>query len=153
MRIGVISDSHGYTGRLSTVLMAMEADGPLDAIIHLGDGYYDLTDLNVPLPPVYQAAGNCDFFQQGSQMALDLWGAHILATHGHMYHVKQNTDSLLALALEEKFQAVLYGHTHVQKCQWQNGILLLNPGAAMDGRYALLTINRLGAMNVTLGGD
>ena len=38
MRVLVVSDSHGMIGRLGNILMAAEAEGPLDAVIHLGDG-------------------------------------------------------------------------------------------------------------------
>lgn len=152
MRIGVISDSHGMTGRLSTLLMAMEAEGPLDALIHLGDGYDDLVSLDVPLPPVYQVAGNCDFFRTDTLDIVNLSGAKILLTHGHLQHVKQNTDDLFHFAVNEQVHAALYGHTHFQKIEWRSGILLLNPGSAASGKYAILTINRLGAIEAQLSG-
>lgn len=152
MRVGVVSDSHGFTGRLSALLMALEAEGPLDAILHLGDGYHDLGDLSVPLPPVYQVAGNCDMGRTDVLEPICLSGARLILTHGHLQHVRQGTEGLLSLALAEKAAAVLYGHTHVQKCEWKNGILLLNPGAAMDGRGAVLRINRLGAVEAALVG-
>ena len=150
MRLGVLSDSHGFTGRLSTVLMAMEAEGPIDGLIHLGDGYDDLRSLEVPLPPVYQVAGNCDLFRSDTMNVVTLSGARILLTHGHRQHVKQGMDDLVSLALRENVHAALYGHTHYQKCQWENGILLLNPGAVTDGKYAVLQINRLGAIDPSL---
>lgn len=153
MRVGVISDSHGYTGRLSTLLMMMEAEGPLDAIIHLGDGYHDLSDLGVPLPPLYQVAGNCDFFRSDTRMTVELSGARLLLTHGHYQNVKQNRDQLFAAALDEKVHAALYGHTHIQKMEWRNGLLLLNPGSVMNGCYAILHINRLGAIDARLYGQ
>ncbi|MBR1583907.1 MAG: YfcE family phosphodiesterase [Clostridia bacterium] len=150
MRIGVVSDSHGFTGRLSTILMVMEAEKkPLDALIHLGDGYYDLRDLQVDLP-VYQAAGNCDPFCSDTLNIVNLSGARLVLTHGHYQHVKEGLDDLLALAIQEKAQAALYGHTHLQRMEWRNGILLLNPGAAMDGRFAILRISRLGAVEAEL---
>ena len=151
MRIGVLSDSHGFTGRLSTVLMVLEAEHkPLDALIHLGDGYYDLQDLGAELPPVYQVAGNCDHFCSDTLNIVTLSNARLLLTHGHYQHVKSGTDDLLALAISEKAHAALYGHTHCPKMEWKNGILLLNPGAAMDGKYAVLTINRPGAVEAEL---
>lgn len=146
MRVVVVSDSHGFTGRLSTVLSVAEQGGPIDAILHLGDGYYDLKDLGVPLPPVYQVAGNCDRFASGTLDYVTLSGAKILLTHGHYQHVKDGTDDLLSLAMEEKCHAALYGHTHYQKMEWRSGILLLNPGAVTDGKYGILNINRLGAI-------
>ena len=152
MRVGVVSDSHGFTGRLSTLLMAMEAEGPIDALIHLGDGYHDLTDLGVMLPPIYQVAGNCDLGRSDTRMLIELSNARLLLTHGHYQHVKQERDTLFSVAMEEKVHAALYGHTHQQKMEWRSGILLLNPGSAMYGEYAILTINRLGAIDAKVYG-
>ena len=149
MRVGVVSDSHGFMGRLSTVLMAMEAQQKVDALIHLGDGYYDLRDLGVDVP-VYQAAGNCDHFCSDTLNIVTLSGARLVLTHGHYQHVKEGTDDLLSLAVQEKAQAALFGHTHLPLIKPQSGILLLNPGAAMDGRGAVLTINSLGAVDAEL---
>ena len=150
MRVIVLSDSHGATGRLSTILTVAEQAGPIDAIIHLGDGYYDLRDLEVDLPPVYQVAGNCDLFRSDTLDFVTLSNARILLTHGHYQHVREGTDDLLSLALEEKCAAALYGHTHYQKMEWRNGVLILNPGAVNDGKYAVLNINRLGALDPEL---
>ena len=150
MRVGVLSDSHGFTGRLSTILMVMEAGGPIDALIHLGDGYDDLRALEVPLPPVYQVAGNCDFFRSDTLDTVCLSGARLLLTHGHRQHVKEGLGDLMSLALRENVHAALIGHTHVQQCRWENGLLLLNPGAVTDGKFAVLTISRLGAIEPAL---
>ncbi len=150
MRIGVLSDSHGFTGRLSTILMVMEAGGPIDALIHLGDGYDDLRALEAPLPPVYQVAGNCDFFRKDTLDTVVLSGARILLTHGHRQHVKEGLWDLKDLALRENVHAVLFGHTHYPCCRWENGLLLLNPGAVTDGKFAILNINRLGAIDPAL---
>lgn len=152
MRVGVLSDSHGMVGRLSTLLMKMEAEGPLDALIHLGDGYDDLRELDVPLPPVYQVAGNCDHFRTDTLDIITLSGAKLLLTHGHYQHVKEGTDGLLSFALTEQVQAALYGHTHCPRLEWHSGILLLNPGSAASGKYAILTVNRLGAVDAQLCG-
>lgn len=152
MRILVVSDSHGFTGSLGNILMAAEAGGPLDAVIHLGDGYHDLAPFAEHLPPVYQVAGNCDLGRTDTQDVLHLGGARLLLTHGHPFHVKLGLHGLLGRAVEEKAQAALYGHTHRQVSETRQGILLLNPGAAMEGRYAILTISRLGAVDAQLFG-
>ena len=153
MRLLVISDSHGYTGRLGNILMAAEAEGSIDAILHLGDGYSDLSEFAGELPPVYQVAGNCDFFRSDTLAIHNFAGVRILMTHGHYQKVKQERDTLFSLAMQQKAKVALYGHTHQQKMEWRNDILLLNPGAAMDGRYAILTINRLGAVDAELYGE
>ena len=150
MRVGVLSDSHGSTGRLSTILMVMELGGPIDALIHLGDGYHDLSGLNLTCP-LYQVAGNCDFGRKLATMDIVLLsGARVLLTHGHRQYVNEGLYDLTELAIEEKVHAALFGHTHVPYCCWQDGILLLNPGAAKDGKYAVLNINRLGAIEPEL---
>jgi len=153
MRLLVISDSHGYTGKLGNILMRAEAEGPLDGVIHLGDGYHDLKDYAAHLPPIYQVAGNCDYFHSDTLGVYDFSGARLVITHGHLQHVKTDTEKLYGLALQQGAQAALYGHTHRQKMEDRNGILLLNPGAAMEGRFAILTVNRLGAVTGKLFGE
>ncbi len=150
MRVLVLSDSHGALGRLLTVLLAAAQGGPVDALLHLGDGYWDLHDLERELPPVYQVAGNCDRSASPSIDYVTLSGAKLLLTHGHYQHVREGTDDLLELALEEGCRAALYGHTHYQTMKWERGVLLLNPGAVNDGRYAVLNISRLGALEAKL---
>ena len=34
--------------------------------------------------------------------------------------------------------------------EWRGGILILNPGAVTDGKFAVLNINRLGAIDPEL---
>ncbi len=150
MRVCVLSDSHYFTGRLNTILMKTAAEGPIDALIHLGDGYDDLRALDTPLPPVYQVAGNCDLFRSDTRNIIELSGARLLLTHGHFQHVKNGTDELLETALEENCRAALYGHTHVQKMERRQGVLLLNPGAAASGRYAIMHIGPDGAVEAEL---
>lgn len=150
MRVAVFSDSHGYRGRLSNLLMMLEAEGPLDAIIHLGDGDRDLYQLGVDLPPVYQVGGNCDFMPDCLLQEAKIGGARLLMTHGHQQYVKTDRERLYRLAMQHQVQAALYGHTHVQRMENQNGILFLNPGAAMDGHCALLEIDRQGGIGVRL---
>ena len=145
MRIGVVSDSHGATGRLNTILMAMEADRKIDALFHLGDGYYDLRDLGVDIP-IYQVAGNCDLFCTDPLNVVDLSHARFVLTHGHYQHVKDGMDDLLELAMDQRASAALFGHTHYQKMERRRGILLLNPGPANDGKYAILNVDRMGAI-------
>ena len=104
MRVLVVSDSHGMIGRLENILMAAEAEGPLDAVIHLGDGYCDLDEFaQNGLPPRYQVAGNCDLGRDGQQEIITLSGARLLLTHGHRYQVRQGVESLLG----EKCQGLL----------------------------------------------
>ena len=43
-----------------------------------------------------------------------------------------------------KFAAVIYGHSHVPKQEWKNGVLYLNPGSAGPRRFKLpVSVGRL----------
>lgn len=51
---------------------------------------------------------------------------------------------LLADARASNVQAVLYGHTHMAHCQQEDGLWILNPGAASWGGSAGLITAELG---------
>lgn len=142
----VLSDSHRATGVLEQILMAAEADGRPDGVIHLGDGYDDLRSFERHLPPVIRVPGNCDrtpwnITQDQLILTAEVNGVRILATHGHTLGVRQGTDVLKSRALAEKCRAALYGHTHIPCLKEEDGVLILNPGAAMDHHYAYLFID------------
>ena len=149
----VLSDSHGGRAAIERVLMKESKN--VDALIFLGDGLRDLEAALAGYPKLrtYSVAGNCDLFRNDTLEVVSLSNARILLTHGHLQHVREGEDDLLSLAITERAQAALYGHTHVQKAEWRSGVLLLNPGAAQNGRYAILTVNRLGAVDFSLHGD
>ncbi len=149
MKIGVVSDSHGERGALGSVLMRMEAIAKIDCLIHLGDGYHDLDDYADAFPRVIRVHGNCDG-SSGDELTETLGGATLFMTHGHAYHVRLTTAMLLSRAREIGANAALFGHTHKPLCDWRGAVLLLNPGAAMDGRFALLTIHDSGALDAQL---
>ena len=149
MRILVLSDSHGYRGKLDMVLMKAEATGAFDAVVHLGDGYRDMRPYEAHLPPLYVTPGNCDG-DRGTALYPELGGHRIYMTHGHHLQVKMGIHRLLNAAMEQECAAALFGHTHKPYCQEHLGILLLNPGSVMDGRFAVLTISEKGDISAEL---
>ena len=91
----VLSDSHG--GRAAIERVLMKESKSIDALIFLGDGLRDL-ELALTLCPklrAYSVAGNCDY---GALEPLDGLAAFdstvIFYTHGHMYGVKYDLDTL-----------------------------------------------------------
>ncbi len=146
----VLSDRHGFSDGLGIILMAAEAKCRSDrrrfaGVIHLGDGYRDLDPYEASLPRVIRVPGNCDhaFWNAPPDMltfSAELSGVRALLTHGHRLGVKQGTDALVYAAASLKCRAALFGHTHSPLLREEGGILLLNPGAAMDRRYAFLDI-------------
>lgn len=140
MRIGIVSDSHNAPERLAAALRAM---GPIHTLIHLGDGLRDLRDPEVRalLPErVLEVRGNNDWSSEAPESrAMKPDGRTVMfLTHGHRQNVKFSLDRLYYAALEEGARIACYGHTHLARADFENGVWLVNPGAVP--RYALVDI-------------
>src|SRR6266704_806161 len=156
MKILVISDTHGNVNR---AFSAHDLSGPVDAVIHLGDGAADADLLREALDvPVINVAGNCD---PGSNAPRErVWeceGKRILLTHGDAYQVKSGLVRLLQRANEVEADAVLFGHTHQWLLENNEGMLLVNPGTlsntAQYHSYAILVITADGITSRHYGSD
>ena len=143
----ILSDSHSNRLALEHILKA-EADH-IDALIFLGDGLRDL-ELALTLYPrlrAYSVAGNCDY---GALEPLDglaaFDGVVIFYTHGHMYGVKYDLDTLDDAAAARGAEVALFGHTHIPHAEQRGKVFLFNPGSC--GRcytgantYGILTLD------------
>jgi putative phosphoesterase len=134
MKVLVVSDTHGNVTRAFT---AHTLSGPVDIIIHLGDGSADADVLRSALDiPVINVAGNCD---AGSNAPRELvWeceGNRILLTHGDAYQVKSGLGRLRQRAQELGVDAAFFGHTHQSLLENNSGLLLLNPGTLANHGY------------------
>lgn len=141
-RLGVISDSHDRTSWLERWLEYAQRQ-KYDAVFHLGDYDGDARWLSRRLDaPMISVAGNCDMFSQQPRMARAAYGPHrVLAVHGHLQDVKYGYDKLSYYAEEQGCGIALFGHTHVPYAGYEGGVLLMNPGALMDGRYGELVLD------------
>ncbi len=150
MKILVFSDAHGDTHCMQR---ALSLNPDADYAIFLGDGIRDAETVFSEYPKISSliVRGNCDFFQNDYPCTriLHAGGKRILLCHGHTYSVKSGCGGLVADALREKADLVLYGHTHVACCEYINEyehhFHLVNPGSARrtpsgEGKYALITI-------------
>jgi hypothetical protein len=143
MKLLVISDSHG---NYPHALKAHAAAGPVDHIIHLGDGSEDARLMEELLGvPVLRVAGNCDCDAQLPQeLTLELGECRVLLTHGNRQLVKSGLTQLIRKGIEVGARVVLYGHTHLPAVQVAAGMLFVNPGALKQGStgsYAIVTVN------------
>ena len=142
MKVAVFSDTHTNTARM---LDAVRKTKP-DAIIHLGDHERDTLCLKQEFPeiPLYNVCGNCDFSPTAPAKAVvSLGPVKAFLTHGHLYHVDRNTDSLVYAAMEAGCKIAMFGHTHVPENTEFGGVTVLNPGTAGKGRkltYAMVEI-------------
>ena len=143
MRLLVISDSHGNYPHL---LKAHELAGPVDHIIHLGDGAEDARLMEQVLEvPVLRVAGNCDLDPLlPLELTLEFEGCRFLLIHGNRQLVKSGLRQLIGRGVEVGASVVLYGHTHRPAVQVEGGMLFVNPGAlkqGFPGSYAILTVS------------
>ena len=143
----ILSDSHSNRLALEHILKA-EADN-IDALIFLGDGLRDLELALTKYPRLrtYAVAGNCDF---GALEPYDGLAAFdqviVFYTHGHMYGVKYDLDTLADAASARGAEVALFGHTHIPHAETRSGVFLFNPGSC--GRcytgpdtYGILTLD------------
>ena len=140
-KIAVITDSHGVKVRLEMFSRIAEEE-KFDLIIHCGDGVSDAKQLAKTTGiEVKMVAGNCDIFDRiARELIFTEEGVRMMALHGDMYDVKWGLTTLSYHAEEKCVSAVLYGHTHQAFAGYVGNVLLINPGALKDGRYAELHI-------------
>ncbi|MCL2499616.1 MAG: metallophosphoesterase [Defluviitaleaceae bacterium] len=147
MRILVISDSHGQSERVKSLLVKYADE--VHAVLHLGDLDRDLlkhegsTELRL-----LAVAGNCDnTLSSPHERLLTLGRRKILMVHGNQYIVNQNTDRLACRALEQEADICLFGHTHIAETFTDGNVFYMNPGSITNPRddknpsYGLLTID------------
>lgn len=141
-RLFVMSDSHRGTGMLELTAEHI-AENRYDMLIHLGDVCRDAEWLEQQLGrQVISVPGNCDFFShEAREEELFVENVKILLTHGDGFGVKTGLDRLSYYAEERGCQLALFGHTHSPFSGYVGKSLLVNPGALLDGRAALIEID------------
>lgn len=155
MKLLVFSDSHGKGKEVSRMVQQAEAGGKPDLVLFAGDGVYDALDLRYAGYLVRAVRGNCDLGAPPDireEMTLALNGATLYLCHGHRLQVKQGLGPLCARAQEVGARLAIFGHTHAQRLETRNNILLLNPGTLRNGEYALVTLSDDGAVSCRLFG-
>lgn len=129
MKVLILSDSHGEAGH---ILQAVEQEKPA-CVIHLGDGWRDLRELELTMPmlPIAQVCGNCDFgaWELPDSRLAEYGGVRVFMCHGHRYNVKAGLLRLTYAAREQNARVALFGHTHQAFCEEHDGLWLLNPGS------------------------
>lgn len=128
MQIGVISDTHRYTWVIEAAIKKLENS---DLIIHLGDNVQDVKEISKYYKgPIINVKGNCDFAVDVPSEKIEIVeGKKLFITHGHRYDVKYDLSRLRYRALEVQADIVLFGHTHVSKIAFEDGIWFVNPGS------------------------
>ena len=155
MKIAVISDSHYDTSSVNAVKKHLN---DVDIIIHCGDGAPDIKLLEEDFNgEIYAVKGNCDITSEyPSQRIVEVMGNKIFVTHGHMYNVKYEYNSIFYKGKEVEANIVLFGHSHKALINRYDGIILMNPGSitlpygTMKKTMGFIEINKEGKVETYL---
>lgn len=154
MKVAVLSDAHGARGRMDALLHALPG---IDALCFLGDMDRDAEYLDWGLQALqpgtafHAVAGNNDpFSHRARTIELRLGDVRTLMTHGHLFPgIRTSPRALAKRAHALDCRLALYGHTHRQCDAEMEGVRIVNPGALLQGEWALLTLNE-GGIQVSL---
>ena len=125
MKIGVISDTHGFLDPRMVKIFA-----GVDHILHAGDIGDSMIELELKfIAPVTVVLGNTD-----AGLDFPLTAVRRLAEKNFLIHHIVNPHALppdLAARIEkEKADVVVFGHTHKALAETINGVFFFNPGYA-----------------------
>lgn len=145
MKVGFLSDTHGYLDDTNRALKILE---DCDVIIHLGDvlahgprnriapGYFpkDLAEVLSKIDNIEYISGNCDAdvdsMVTGKDISskgqfIEVGDLKIYATHGYLEDEEERIDTAKAL----NANLLVTGHSHIKKLEEWEDLILLNPGS------------------------
>lgn len=131
MRVGVISDTHGFFDP-----RVQQHFGGVAEIIHAGDiGSADVIRRLESIAPVVAVTGNVDW---GGPLDRVYRRTDHLERAGyriHVTHIGDHPHKLVALLPDPRPHIFIYGHSHMAVVEEREGVLFLNPGAAGKPRF------------------
>ncbi|PTF70221.1 YfcE family phosphodiesterase [Staphylococcus chromogenes] len=130
MKLILVSDNHSEAGILHNIY---EKHDDADAYFHLGDSEFTYNDTELSL--FHRVKGNMDFYPEFPENdILTLQDIRIFYTHGHRTNVNQGRELLAQQARENDAIFAFYGHTHVARYEFINGVHVINPGSISQSR-------------------
>ena len=131
MRIGVISDTHGYLDpRAATALQGVAQ------ILHAGDiGSPTIIAALEAIAPVAAVYGNVD---TGTPLARGYPATQQFVLEGvriYMTHIGDAPAKLVKRLSKPRPDVYIFGHSHIALLETHDGVLFLNPGAAGRPRF------------------
>ena len=157
MKIGVVSDTHNNLGNVREIVRLFNAAG-VDRVVHTGDitkakTLDVLAGLAAPLYGVYgnndveresldASAARYGFVFRDPPLELDWASRRIVVVHDPRDLGQLGVDG---------HDLALHGHTHMARCEHQQGLLVFNPGECaghMKGYNAVGVVD-LGTLKTT----
>ncbi len=151
MKIGVLSDTHGYFNpKILTIFKGV------DHILHAGDiGNEDVITILETIAPVKAVHGNIDTHPINSKYPLvlttEFHGVFNCVIHQFTNLKNPFLQTATAKSSKKKIDLLIYGHTHHAKLEREGDILLFNPGAA--GRERVSNYATVGLLSISENGN
>ena len=132
MKIGVISDTHGWLDpRVEKIFAGVKH------ILHAGDFGHATLILELQfIAPVTAVLGNCDN-DPGYRLTETIELARKKFLIHHIVNPHALTHSAAEVIAKAAPHAVIFGHTHKRLAETVNGIFFFNPGYAGKPRFGL----------------
>jgi len=143
VKVALLSDTHlpRFGRALPAALVRGMLDAGIERILHAGDWTAPFAvDLLEAIAPLDGVAGNNDGPQLnerfGTRRIIDLEGARIGLTHGHLGPGATTPDrAVRTFAGEPGLAAIVFGHSHQPLVRRRDdGCWLVNPGSPTDRR-------------------
>jgi len=164
MKIGIISDTHDNLPQIRKAVEVFNRE-KVELVLHAGDfvspfTFLEFKNLNCPLKGIF---GNNDgdklYLQEKSKGVGELYPApynvNINSKNVIMLHKEKLID---ALAESQKYDVIIYGHTHRTDLRKIKKTLIINPGECGgwltgESTIALLDLETLEAKIIELAGS
>ena len=155
MRIGLISDTH-----LPQLLHSMDELGPepgealrgVDLILHGGDITVPaVLDWCEQFAPVLAVRGNNDIFDDprlAEHQFLDVDGFRVGMAHELRPESRPIGDILAASLNDERVDVLIGGDTHVERLEYREGVLLINPGSPSLPHHLSTRLGSIGMLTI-----
>ena len=129
IEIGVISDTHGVLRE-----EAISALQGVDVIIHAGDiGKPEVIDQLAEIAPLNAIRGNID-----NGAWADVYPDHLsLEISRQRFHIVHDITTLDIDPMRDDVDVIICGHSHKPRVDYDQQLLLLNPGSAGPRRFRL----------------
>jgi putative phosphoesterase len=130
MKIGVISDTHGFLDpRVEKIFAGVEH------ILHAGDIGNPVIELELKfIAPVTMVLGNNDPGLPFNETEVVTLAGKKFLVH-HIINPRALSETAELRIQREKPDVVVFGHTHKPFCATVDGILLFNPGYAGKPKF------------------
>lgn len=153
MRLLIFSDAHGSIRGAKEALFAQPQ---ARHVFFLGDGTRDIPALQEEFPDrtFYTVRGNGDLWDDAPQTDMvEVGGKRVFFTHGHLFGA--NEEKMALCARLRGADILLYGHTHVPRTAYLDGLHVVNPGSVTRSRqgansYAVIDIEPSGILPIII---